>query len=88
MQRKMKLIRKLLEYTEMSPTEDPLPIPEINDYSEAEVHYHLELCEEAGYLMLYQPISEGPERRFRGILRMTWAGHEALDGMRQGQATP
>lgn len=82
MQRKMKLIRKLLEYVEMSHTEQSLPIPEIDDYSEAEVHYHLGLCEEAGYLVLYQPDFAGAGRRFSGIARLTWNGHEALDKLR------
>ena len=82
MQRKMKLIRKLLEYAEMSNTEERLPVPEFRDYSEAEVQYHLGLCEEAGYLVLYQPDSNDPIRRFGGVSRMTWAGHEALDVMR------
>ena len=82
MRRKMKLIRKLLEYREMSVTEGALPAPEFPDYSEAEVHYHLGLCEEAGYLVLYQPAWEGPGRRFEGIVRLTWVGHEALDAMR------
>ena len=82
MQRKMKLIRKLLEYAEMTHTEDRLPIPEFDDYSEAQVHYHLGLCEEAGYLVLYQPDSYGPARRYAGITRLTWAGQEALDALR------
>ena len=86
MQRKMKLIRKILEYVERAQTEESLPAPEFEDYTEAQVHYHLGLCEEAGYLALHQPRST-EQRRFPGILRMTWAGHEALDSMRGEQAT-
>ena len=71
MQRKMKLIRKLLEYAEISNTEERLPVPEFADYREAEVHYHLGLCEEAGYLVLYQPDTNDPIRRFGGVARMT-----------------
>ena len=82
MQRKMKLIRKLLECVEVSNTEERLPVPEFRDYSESEVHYHLGLCEEAEYLILYQPKSNGSIRRFGGISRLTLAGHEALDAMR------
>lgn len=82
MQRKMKLLRKLLEYTELSPTEQMLPVPELDDYSEAEIHYHLGLCEEAGYLVLPEPDSPGAGRRFPGIVRLTWKGHETLDGLR------
>ncbi len=86
MQRKMKLIRKLLEHLEMSQTEDAIPIPELDHYSEAEVHYHVGLCHEAEYMVVYLPEVEGPGRRFRGIVRLTWTGHEALDRMRAGQA--
>lgn len=85
MQRKMKLIRKILEHVEMSTTEERLPVPEFNDYSEAKVHYHLGLCEEAEYLILYQTEFDDHKRRFAAITRLTWEGHEALDAMRSGQ---
>ena len=84
MQRKMKLIRKLLERVEMSQSEDAIPIPEFDDYTEAEVHYHVGLCHEAEYMVVYLPRVEEPGRRFQGIIRLTWAGHEALDSMRAG----
>ena len=85
MQRKMPLVRQLLEYTEMQNTEERMPAPEFDGYSEAEVHYHLGLCEEAGYLILHPPAQGGPPRRFGGITRLTWKGHETLDAMRSGQ---
>ena len=88
MQRKMKLVRKILEYVEMSNTEQGLPVPEFDDYSEAEVHYHLGLCEEAEYLVLHQPEFNDAIRRFGGISRLTWAGHEALDALRSGRGVP
>ena len=84
MQRKFKLIRKLLEYVEMSHTGGRLPVPEFRDYGEAEVHYHLGLCEEAGYLVLCQPTNDDQARRFGGISRLTWLGHDALDSLRGG----
>ena len=88
MRRKMKLVRKILEYVEMQTSEDAIPVPEVRDYSEAEVHYHVGLCEEAGYLVLYQPDSNLQGRRFPGIARMTWDGHEALERMRSGDREP
>ena len=88
MQRKMKLIRKILEYVEMSHSEHALPVPEFRDYSEAEVHYHLGLCEEAKYLVLCQPEFNNEIRRFPGIRRLTWTGHEALAALRSGQGIP
>ena len=88
MQRKMKLVRRLMEYVEMSQTEHMLPVPEMDEYTDAEVHYNLGLCGEAGYLALGQPQTTGQRRRFRGIAGLTWAGHEALEKMRAGGTGP
>ena len=88
MQRKMKLVRRLMEYVEMSQTEDTLPVPEMDEYSETEVHYNLGLCQKAGYLVLIQEPTASHQRRFQGIERLTWAGHEALEKMRAGQTGP
>ena len=85
MQRKMKLIRKLLEYLEMSQTEEFLPVPEIDGYTEAQVHYHIGLCQQAGYLLAIDPPSVINLRRYGGITSLTWEGQEALDRMRGGQ---
>ena len=86
MQRKMKLLRKLLEHIEMSQTEDRIPVPEMEGYGEAEVHYHVGLCEEADFLVILHSQHESePGRRFSGISRLTWKGHEALDSMRRSK---
>ena len=70
----------------MSQTEHPIPVPEFEGYTEAEVHHHVGLCAEAEYMVLHMPETETPPRRFRGILRLTWAGYEALDRMRNSQS--
>ena len=88
MQRKMQLIRKLLEHVEMSQTENRILVPEIQDYSESEVHYHVGLCEEADFLVIFHCQYEPePGRRFPGISRLTWKGHEALDSMRGSRSS-
>ena len=84
----MKLVRRLMEYVEMSQTEDMLPVPETDGYTGAEVHYNLGLCQKAGYLVLSQEPTAGHQRRFQGIERLMWAGHEALEKMRAGQTGP
>ena len=84
----MKLVRRLMEYVEMSQTEDMLPVPEMDEYTGAEVNYNLGLCGEAGYLALGQPQTAGQRRRFPGTSGLTWAGHEALEGMRAGRTVP
>lgn len=66
--------------------EERLPVPEFRDYSEAEVHYYLGLCEEAEYLVLCRAEFDDGRRRFAGIERLTWAGHEALAVMRAGSS--
>ena len=53
MQRKMQLIRKPLEHVEMSQTENRILVPEIQDYSVSEVHYHVGLGEEADFLVIF-----------------------------------
>ena len=85
MRRKMKLLRKILEHVEMSENEDAIPPPEFEDYTEGQVHYHIGLCEEAGYLVVYQPEVSTQKRRFPSIARMTWSGHEAVDKLRAGE---
>ena len=41
-------------------------MPEMDEYTDAEVHYNLGLCGEAGYLALGQPQTTGQRRRFQG----------------------
>ena len=64
MQRKMKLVHKLLEHLERRHDDDPIPLPEIDGYSEEQVHYHVGLCVEAGYLVA-GPATSTPEGRRR-----------------------
>lgn len=88
MQRKMELVQKLLEYVEASDGESRLPVPEFEGYGEGEIHYHLLLCEDAGYLVVQPSRFERPRynlRCLKGISKLTWAGHQALDDMRDRQ---
>ena len=88
MRRKMRLVRKILEHVEMQTCEDAIPVPEVRDYSEAEVHYHVGLCQEAGYLVLHQAEHNLQGKKLPGIARLTWDGHEALERMRSGENGP
>ena len=85
MPRRMRLVHKLLEHVEIQQTEHRIPVPEIDGYSEGQVHYHVGLCQKAGYLVVRHPVAESPRHRFRGIERLTWKGYEALDNIRAGQ---
>ena len=83
MQRKMKLIKKILQHVEMEHDDSEIGIPEFDSYEEAEVHYHIGLCVEAGYLVSNNPAVKKGQRKFSTIQRLTWAGHEALDRLRK-----
>ena len=82
MRRKMKLIRAILEYVEQDPNVGNVAPPEIDGYSEAQIHYHILLCKQAGYL------DAGEIKLARAGLQcdfihwLTWAGHEELDRLR------
>ena len=83
MERKMKLIYKLLEY--MASCDRPARVPEIEGYTDEQVHYHVGLCSQAGYMEIGKP-GFGPEGiRYSSMDRLTWAGHEALDKWREGR---
>ena len=79
MKRKMKLIKKILEWTEHYADGDPKHPPEMEEYRDAEINYHINLCLQAGYLeAAYEPI----DRTYR-IINLTWDGHEELDRRRR-----
>lgn len=79
MPRDMQLILQLLTYVAKEDKSyiGSIPIPEYEQHPEDKVLHHLRLCEEAGYLELDKgrQNAEIPKR----IVRMTWAGYEALD---------
>lgn len=83
MKRCMKLIPKLLEIVEQKTTGEPSYLPDIRGYEAEAIHYHVQLCVQAGYLDA-QVISgaEDPSDRF-AVGTLTWQGHEALAKMRK-----
>ena len=84
MQRKMKLIRKLLTHVECFAPEggEVICVPEIEGYSAAQVQYHVYLCREAGYIRTPNPVAGSG---YTAISGLTWAGHDALDRLRTGE---
>ena len=86
MKRKMKLIRKLLQYAENNATGILIEAPEYRDYSDEEVHYHIGLCIEAGYLHANQKVASDPARYL--IRNLTWRGHEELERLNQEVCQP
>ena len=86
MRRDMDLIRRLLEYAEAKESIEPIPAPEIGGYYDDQIHYHLRLCQEAGYLRVEAMETRGvgaPRRAVHyRIIELTWRGHEQLAAMR------
>ena len=58
----------------------PVPLPESlgnnGEHTWDEIQYHARLCQEAGYLILADD-----DNAAEGVLRLTWAGHEAMDDL-------
>ena len=79
MKRDMGLIRKLLRYAEERAEGFPLEAPEYRSYSAAEVHYHLGLCRQAGYLEASESTYAGHSFPRYLIVNLTWRGHEELE---------
>ena len=85
MKRDMDLIRRILEYLEGQETPGLFTPPEFPNVSTHQVCYHAKLCRQAGYISDYEETvgGDGPPRILICRLgELTWAGHEALNGLR------
>ena len=76
----MDLIRKILLKMEEYPGPDGPPDIELENYSHEEIHHHLRLLAEAGFIIAENvsglgSIDQMPER-------ITWEGYEFLDAAR------
>ena len=81
MKRYLDLILKLLEFTEEQANGDVHP-PEVPGYSLRQVHYHVGLCKEAGYMKVRELSGGKKFPRYR-IISLTWQGHEAMEELRK-----
>ena len=79
MKRNMYLIKLILKYVEHKDENNGrhLPTPEFPDYTDQQVSYHVELCNQAGYVEVL-PTGGGAFLR-----SLTWSGHNALDELRK-----
>ncbi len=78
MNRDMDLICQILKYARDNATGRGIQAPVIPDVSEEALHYHIGLCEEAGYLKVIPRQTIGSLPRF-AILNLTWDGHDFLE---------
>ena len=79
MKRNWTLIKLLLRHVERHVTAETLrdigiPYPErLNEFSNVDqIAYHIDLCEEAGFIII-------ANKDIRHIRRLTWEGHNRLD---------
>ena len=79
MRRYMKLIALILAHVERATKCGDISIPDLSGYSRHDILYHINLCEEAGYLDIVVDVAR---KTPTAITRMTWSGHEALDRLR------
>ena len=79
MRRCMELIFAILQSVEGKENCRPMPAPNVEGYTMEQVHYHVRLCEQAGYVVMEHEVSIG---RKPGIIELTWDGHEVLKQMR------
>ena len=80
MRRHNALISKILRYTERNVKGyGSIPAPEFLHYSIPLIHYHIGLCQQAGYLNVENVAADEDEFEKFEIVNITWKGHEALD---------
>ena len=73
MKRDMALILKILRFLRES-DHGAFVLPDLSGHPVHEVQYHLDLCQEAGFVRRHQPTLA--DERVRYLL--TWTGHEML----------
>lgn len=78
MERDMKLIKRILKYVECNAKNDGrvLDVPEIPDYGTEQVEYHIDLCDQAGFLKVQRTAD------ISYPVALTWQGHEMLNELK------
>ena len=84
MRRFKDLVQAILSYVERYSGPPPIEVPEIPSFDQLQVHYHVGLCSEAGFLHVKEiPNPNGCWKQYE-IINLTWQGHEALDKLKNG----
>lgn len=88
MKRDIQLIREILTYVRDNANScDLLVVPNNKElrsrflHGDHVIHYHVELCVQAGFLSVEETGIDAPGTRISeyGIIDLTWLGHEYLD---------
>lgn len=81
----MRLIYLILDHAARHITDGAIPVPTFDDFTNHQVHYHVSLCADAKYLSVETTggqIRLDGKGKIRGLVGLTWKGHEALDELR------
>ena len=81
MKRHMNLIRRILELSEDQTSRGFIPC-NVDGFTSHQLHYHIGLCSEAGYLHVLKTSGPGVPFTTYSIDGLTWLGHETLEAMR------
>ena len=74
----------MLEHAECYADGSGLNAPEFDEYSDAQVNYHIGLCAQAEFMHVQpEPRTMVDTQTRYHIVNLTWAGHEKLDEMRR-----
>ena len=83
MERDMQLIRAILEFAERNAGNKASGVEPDLPYPAEKVHYHISLCDDAGFIVAKQLSPSMVENYYSyRIIRLTWQGHEQLDQWR------
>lgn len=84
MRRFKKCILEILKHVECHAGPPPMAAPELQGYDQLQVHYHIGLCYQAGFLQVKEIVNPSASWPMYKILGLTWQGHEALDKLLAG----
>ena len=78
MNREMKLVLMILCYAKEKADGSLLRAPRFEGFSEVQIHYHIGLCSEAGFLHVNRHSMGLDHAPAYDIFNLTWNGHEFL----------
>lgn len=82
MERNLELVKQILEHFENKSDWTHETEPEISEYDQDLIQYHLQIMFEAG-LVNCEPVKSDGGRIYKVIpFRLTWDGHEFLDNIK------
>ena len=83
------LLYKILVYIENHEEAGPYSPPDLTGYSVDQIHYHIKMCVEAGWLRQGKTKLKAryshAHAHFTEVGELTWAGHKELERIHNGE---